>query len=189
MPNLATSLLHFAATGACTIEPDALSPHAVEWIIQTGLGPLCDQAISATVDLSGDLKKLLHASALGAHFKSADQKASLLEILGYCQDLDQPITLLKGMSISHQYYPEPQLRIMRDIDILVHGNDLATVENRLLSLGYHQKSALPPEYYRDHHHSMPFFHPQKGIWIEVHTQLFRHENPRAKIDAFSSESI
>jgi hypothetical protein len=40
MPNLPASLLHFAATGACTIEP-------------------------ATANLSGDLKNQLHASALG----------------------------------------------------------------------------------------------------------------------------
>jgi hypothetical protein len=186
MPNLPASLLHFAATGACTIEPATLSPDAVAWAIHTGLGPLCDLA---TANLSGDLKNQLHASALGAHFTSADQQTALLEILDHCQDLDRPITLLKGMSISHQYYPEPQLRIMRDIDILVHENDLATVENRLQSLGYRQKSTLPPEYYREHHHSMPFFHPQKGIWMEVHTQLFRHDNSRAKIAAFSSASI
>jgi len=127
MPNLPASLLHFAATGACTIEPATLSPDAVAWAIHTGLGPLCDLA---TANLSGDLKNQLHASALGAHFSSADQQTALLEILDHCQDMDRPITLLKGMSISHQYYPEPQLRIMRDIDILVHENDLATVENR-----------------------------------------------------------
>ncbi|HHJ17653.1 MAG TPA: hypothetical protein ENJ80_13235 [Gammaproteobacteria bacterium] len=186
MPNLPASLLHFAANGSCTIEPATLSPDAVAWAIHTGLGPLCDLA---TTRLTGELKDQLHASALGAHFTSADQQTALLEILAHCQDLGRPVTLLKGMSISHQYYPEPQLRVMRDIDILVDENDLTTIENRLQSLGYRQESPLPPEYYREHHHSMPFFHPQKGIWMEIHTQLFRHDNARARIAAFSSATI
>jgi hypothetical protein len=42
----------------------------------------------------------------------------------------------------------------------------------LQKLGYRQQPESPPEFYETHHHGMPFFHPRRGIWVEVHRQLF-----------------
>jgi hypothetical protein len=35
--------------------------------------------------------------------------------------------LLKGISISEQCYPEPHLRLMRDVDLLVAKESLSTI--------------------------------------------------------------
>ncbi len=60
---------------------------------------------------------------------------------------------------------------MRDIDFLVEEADLPGVEAVLGKLGYHQQSSRPAGSYATHHHSMPFYHPQRGVWVEVHRGL------------------
>jgi hypothetical protein len=61
---------------------------------------------------------------------------------------------------------------MRDIDFLVEEAALPLVESQLSKLGYRQQSDSSPEFYQTHHHSMPFFHEQRGVWVEVHRGLF-----------------
>jgi hypothetical protein len=97
---------------------------------------------------------------------------ALCEILDACAERVPPLLLLKGMSICDQYYPEPHLRLMRDMDFLVDAESIPIVESLLRQLGYRQQSHNPPEFYAIHHHRMPFFHPQRNIWVEVHQQLF-----------------
>ena len=61
---------------------------------------------------------------------------------------------------------------MGDIDLLVTEQEQDPFEGILRSKNYLQRSACPPSYYTDHHHSMPFWHPRYGVWIEVHTRLY-----------------
>jgi len=97
---------------------------------------------------------------------------AMCEILDACSGRVPPLLLLKGISLCDQYYPEPHLRLMRDIDFLVDEEAIAAVESLLRQLGYRQQSHEPPEFYATHHHRMPFYHPHRDIWVEVHQQLF-----------------
>jgi hypothetical protein len=46
------------------------------------------------------------------------------------------------------------------------------MEAVLSALGYQQQSHLPSTFYATHHHSMPFIHPTRRLWVEVHRGLF-----------------
>src|SRR5207253_6578076 len=94
-----------------------------------------------------------------------------------CPGTAPPLTLLKGVSVCEQYYPEPHLRPMVDIDVLVDPAALASVESLLLELGYRRRSQNPPEFYDAHHHTTPFRHPQTQAWVEVHRRLFPVASP------------
>ena len=54
------------------------------------------------------------------------------EIVEACEARGIRVTLLKGISISDQYYPDAHLRPMGDIDILAPPSAYATVESTIL---------------------------------------------------------
>ena len=121
---------------------------------------------------TSSLWPLLEGADLTARLINAEQLDAMEEIIRACGELVQPPTLLKGISIGEQYYPEPHLRPMKDIDFLVDQDALPIVESALLRIGYRQRSEMPPEFYEAHHHTTPFYHSQTQVWVEVHHGLF-----------------
>jgi hypothetical protein len=111
------------------------------------------------------------------------------EILRACEGQMQPPTLLKGISVCEQFYPERHLRPMKDIDFLVDQDAVPIVESVLLRMGYLQRSGNPPEYYEAHHHTTPFWHPQTRVWVEVHRGLFPVWSPVGSDKVFNIESV
>jgi hypothetical protein len=116
--------------------------------------------------------KRFHGAILTAKLVSQTLISAMTEIIDSCQSDVEKIVLLKGISICDQHYPFPYLRPMRDIDFLVLKKDVPKTEDILRQLGYIQKSKYPRNYYTEMHHSMPFYHPDTGVWVEVHTALF-----------------
>lgn len=146
----------------------------VHQAIDKGLGPLL---LYATKDNPESSTSIFHpfvkSADLTARVLIHDQLDGLQELLETLGELSRSVTLLKGISICTTHYPEPQLRLMGDIDLLVIDEHIRnTTENILRDLGYSQKSPYPDEFYRTLHHSMPFFHPRRNIWIEIHKRLF-----------------
>lgn len=92
-----------------------------------------------------------------------------------------PLTLLKGVGVAQQLYPRRHWRLMRDIDVLVDPDDQSVLEQILCDLGFCQVGSQPPEFYANHHHSMPFHHPGWRCWVEVHTALFRPDSRAGRI--------
>jgi hypothetical protein len=120
---------------------------------------------------------------------SAERAEAMCEILDVCHRHVSPITLLKGISIAEQYYPAPYLRPMSDLDFLVDEAAIPAVEALLYELGYRQQSSLPEAFYDTHHHRMPFLHPQRGIWVEVHQGLFPSHATISSAEVFSPAHI
>lgn len=146
----------------------------VHQAIDKGLGPLL---LYTTKDNPESPTSIFHpfvqSADLTARVLIHEQLDGLQELLETLGASSRCVTLLKGISICTSHYPEPQLRLMGDIDLLVideHSRNAA--ENTLRDLGYCQKSSYPAEFYRTLHHSMPFFHPRRNIWIEIHKGLF-----------------
>ena len=110
------------------------------------------------------------------------------EIADACRSSLPPLTLLKGISISEQCYPEPHLRLMRDIDLLVPKESLSTITSVLHGLGYRQLSDNVARYDK-HHHLEPFFHQEKQLWIEVHHGLFSPGRKASTARIFSRENL
>lgn len=184
------SLLKYAYHGSDIPVTDLDDANQIDWIVETGLGPLLHYAISKNpAPLSAEITQKLLSSALGSQFIADAQHEALEEIIKCSGNFTTPITLLKGMSISSEYYPVPYTRVMRDIDILVAPEDLKEAEASLFDLGYKQESKLPADFYSNHQHSMPFYDSRNDVWVEVHVKLFGDARPQAAISAFDSMNI
>ncbi len=183
-------LLQAASKGRDDLTLAAFDEAQIRWAIETGLGPLLFQTTKTDPEAAmSPLWPLLQSANLTAHMLTGEQLNAMGEIIDACEGQGHVLTLLKGISICVQHYSEPHLRLMRDVDFLVQDNAFPFVESILLKLGYRQQAKKPPEFYEKHHHSMPFFHPQRGLWVEVHRGLF---SPEGKIDTdevFSPEII
>lgn len=167
------SLLQAAAEDRDDLPLAAFQEPQVQWAVDTGLGPLLFRSTKAYPQAtSAPLWSLVRAADLTARMLTGERYDALCEILDVCAERVPPLLLLKGISICDQYYPEPHLRLMRDIDFLVDAEAIPAVEALLRQLGYRQQSHNPPEFYATHHHRMPFLHPHRNIWVEVHQQLF-----------------
>jgi putative nucleotidyltransferase-like protein len=183
-------LFQAAAHGRTDWSPTALEAAQVQWAIQTGLGPLLWYTTHTAPGASASpLWPLIEGTHLAARLVTAEQFAAMEEIVEACRGRVPPLTLLKGISIAEQYYPAPHLRLMRDIDVLVDEAGLSTVEATLTALGYRQESREPPAFYAAHHHSMPFFHPARRIWVEVHRGLFPPASDLVTQGLFSREAL
>lgn len=80
------------------------------------------------------------------------------------------IILLKGLFLSDNYYENPALRPMQDIDVLVKDEDLPGVIHIFETLGATRLVELQSEYINSLlQHIPPFIY--KDVMIEVHTKL------------------
>jgi hypothetical protein len=180
----------------CTVSKDNELPllclfndRQVRWIIEAGLGPFFWFASQKESEEDSQPRRDLKAADLTTRFINDVQLETLSEILVRCRNLLPPITLLKGSSTGTELYPQPHLRLMRDLDLLVDPKEQPKLESILLDMGFQQRSTNSREFYATHHHSMPFYHKGKDVWVEVHRGLFPPSNKLAKLPVFSARNI
>ncbi|HSE86706.1 MAG TPA: nucleotidyltransferase family protein [Candidatus Binatia bacterium] len=182
------ALLRTVAKGHAFPSLSLLKDREVSWIIEAGLGPLFwfeSQKDAKTKSHSRDFK----AADLTTRLINQIQLETLSEILLRCKGLLPPITLLKGSSTGSELYPEPHLRVMRDLDLLVEPRDQPKLESILVEIGFQQRSTNNAEFYATHHHSMPFYHGGKDVWVEVHRGLWPDNSQLAKLVIFNPQNI
>jgi len=126
---------------------------------------------------------------LEARVIADEQRRAVEEIIQVCEGRTPPLTLLKGVSICVQHYPERHLRPMRDIDILVDQAAVPIVEAQLRRLGYYQPSTYPPEWLEGSHHIAPLRHPETGIWVEIHRKLFSSDSEVSSEWVFGPQNL
>jgi Uncharacterised nucleotidyltransferase len=188
-PNLLT-LLRTVSKDHAFPPLSLIKDRQLRWIIEAGLGPLL--WFASRKDLrTGELPSCrdVKAADLTARLINQIQLDTLSEILVRCEGLLPPITLLKGSSTGSELYPQPHLRVMRDLDLLVDFKEQPKLESILLKMGFRQQSTNSHEFYAMHHHSMPFYHKGRGVWVEVHRGLFPASNKLAKLPVFSPRNI
>ncbi len=82
--------------------------------------------------------------------------------------------MLKGPVLAETLYGDISLRTSKDLDILVNVDDVEKAEQMLSAHGYESKSNFPRILgdwkWKIHHVS--YFHPQKGILVELHWRLY-----------------
>ena len=141
----------------------------IQWVSDSGLAPLLYRASREGIDqVPAARREMLLSADLTAIAWHGNLVDATREIVEACRGIH--VTLLKGISISDQYYPDAHLRPMGDIDILAPASAYATIESTILQLGYRPK---PDHQHREgEHHGAPLFHPGRGVWIEVHNALF-----------------
>src|SRR5262245_46293369 len=168
----------------------AFRPEHVRWAVTAGLGPWRHRCTSRDPDAAtSPLWSLVLSADLTARILMAEQLDALEEIVETCARDIQPLTLLKGISLCQQVYPEPHLRMMGDLDILVEDDALSAVQSRLVALGYRPESSNSPEFYAGHHHAMPLYHPRRRVWVEIHRGLFPPSSPVGGDRVFSAATL
>jgi Uncharacterised nucleotidyltransferase len=184
------ALLQAASQGRNGLTLSAFHENQIRWALRTGLGPLLLYTTTSDAAVAhSPLWPLLHGATLTAQFLSDERFDAMCDILDTCEGRVPSVTLLKGISIAEQYYPTPYLRPMTDLDFLVEETVIPFVESLLYKLGYRQQSHRPREFYNTHHHRMPFLHPQRGIWVEVHRGLFPSSTKLATTRVFSHKHL
>jgi hypothetical protein len=190
------ALLKHAATEQPSSSGDRFGPLPVQelddrqfqYVIDAGMAPLLYRAIRDQIDqVPAARRDALLSAELTAQVRHGNLIDTANEVIDTCRHLQVPITLLKGISISDQHYPAGHLRPMGDIDVLIPAQAYESVESALLRRGYSQKS--DDHRGQDPHHGVPLFHPQRHVWIELHTALFRKSASLRRNRVFSSSQI
>ena len=176
------SLLEALSTGRRDLSLRDFNDVQIDWAIQSGLGPVCFRAVKDNPEsLTSSRWPSLKAADLTARMIAAEHLEAMQDIIDASRGHVPHLTLLKGISICEEHYPEVHLRPMRDIDFLVPEESLASMQTLLEQLGYEPKSTGPHALYDTHHHLVPFFNRERHVWVEVHRRLFSVKN-RARHD-------
>lgn len=94
--------------------------------------------------------------------------SGLSEVLAKINEREIPVIVLKGLVV-REFYPQPDQRSMSDADILVHKDDVETVKQILIDMGY--------VFLEDHKasHHIALVHHKYPV-VEVHWHLFKRED-------------
>jgi hypothetical protein len=159
-------------SGRTDFELASLDPARLGWALKMGLGPIlartCRDDAAAHRSPQWDT---IRAADLAARVVMEEQRDATSELIEACAQRVGPLTLLKGIWLSEALYPEPHLRPMRDVDVMVEPEQVHEVEQILLELGYEPQPEGSADQYRTHHHAVPCCHPATGVWVEVHRRL------------------
>jgi len=137
-----------------------------------GLGPLLYLHLK-TVDVAYPAHTRRELQGLYLRHRHANQVRTrvMVEILTAFQTANIQVLVLKGMALAHLVYPEPGLRPMRDIDLLVKESQMVRAQQVLADLGFHVP--VPDDTVRDKH-LPPVTRQNDGltITVELHHNLF-----------------
>lgn len=81
------------------------------------------------------------------------------------------LLFLKGPVMAADLYGDISLRTSKDLDILIQITDLKRADEILVILGYEKEEEIPFAKWKWMNHHVTYFHPQKGIEIEVHWRI------------------
>jgi len=108
-----------------------------------------------------------------AYLRSAARNMRLYHelgrLLGILRHDEIPVVLLKGVHLAQFVYQNIALRPMGDVDLLVRGNDLARIDQRMIEAGY-----LPTESNREvseNNFEFIYKHSKSGLSVEVHWRI------------------
>jgi Uncharacterised nucleotidyltransferase len=96
--------------------------------------------------------------------------STLARVAGLLNAIDIEPVLLKGAALLVEgIYPQPSMRILGDIDILIPKDRSAEVSDALKAVGFDTKwSAVSPP---THHHLPMLLDPETGTGVELHTDV------------------
>lgn len=102
------------------------------------------------------------------------KRAELVRIARDLGEANIPMAALKGAWLAWEVYPEPGMRPLRDLDILVPPDRALEARTRLLALGYEQceEIALPLEEWTARFKHLPALASPEGHVVEIHTRLW-----------------
>jgi hypothetical protein len=138
-----------------------------------GMAPLLYTHLNgAGVELSLSVKRKLQGFYLQHHHANRVRARVLHDIVSAYDAAGIPALVLKGAALAHMVYPEPGLRPMNDMDILVPESDARRAQQVLADLGF--RAPLPSGSVFLHRHLTEAILHTEGIpvMVEIHLKLF-----------------
>jgi hypothetical protein len=185
-------VLQACTTGARDFDLETLGPALVQHALTCGLGPLLAHVGGQRpkAPTSASHADAVRAADLTARVLTAAKYDVVRDVLAGAAALDGcRVALLKGIATACRYYPAPHLRTSGDIDLLVTPGGQPALESLLRELGFRQRSAQAPATFVGRHHSMPFWHPDRDVWIDVHTRVHPPEYPLGRDPRFDPAAL
>ncbi len=110
-----------------------------------GVGPLLYQWLQRHPECAADadVRKALHEVYWHGHFRNRLFLAELDQLATAATNRGLALMPLKGALLAPQYYEQPALRPLSDIDLLVHPKDLAPFAALLREQGYAETGSSP----------------------------------------------
>lgn len=127
-------------------------------------------------DLLTDLKTAYFQTARRNMFMSAE----LIRIMEVFKTSNIQALAFKGPTLSQMAYEDITFRQYSDLDILIKHKDRGKISEILKSQGYEQVltlTSIQEKKWYKHAKDMSFFHPKKGIHIELHWLLLDNDYP------------
>jgi Uncharacterised nucleotidyltransferase len=159
----------------------------IRQVIEAGLAPLLYRAShECFIEVPAAWRDTLRSADLTAQVRHGNVIDTANEIIDICADMKVPVTLLKGISISDQYYPAAHQRPTGDIDVLVSEASREAVEVALAARGYRHSEHEMDE---GSAHGVPLFHDARHVWVDVHNALFPKGSTLRSNKLFSAAQI
>ncbi|MDJ0979219.1 MAG: nucleotidyltransferase family protein [Erythrobacter sp.] len=173
------TLLALCAGGPDAVEPDdlrALAASGWDWIAarsqQYRLLPLLHAAFAQRP--GWPVPEPLREACCAAHrrwvFRSLVMQQALIEVGAALDEHRIPYAALKGASLSLQFYAEPALRPMRDLDIMVAPDDAERAYALLKQTGY-AKVPGKGEHGLERKHHLPLIVNANRVYLELHHRI------------------
>jgi hypothetical protein len=123
-------------------------------------------------DIPVDVRRSLNRSYYNTAAHNAMLYQELVRILNSLAEDEISTVVLKGAAFAATLYPDPALRPMRDLDLLVPREDLPTALERMESLGFVGTQELAPRHNHSlRHHASFYKNENRQIAVEIHWTL------------------
>lgn len=143
-----------------------------------------DQAgIALPPDDAAELKR--HAISIAAN--ALKVKGVLLRVLDSLGQHGVTPVLLKGYGLASRFYPDPLLRPMTDVDLLISPGEMAAATGALGQAGLSTQDAGLERYSRAHAHHLTFFGAAVGV--ELHFAAIKDLGSSIEADALLDRAL
>lgn len=154
-----------------------------------GLGPLAYTHLkAAAAPMPRATKQALQGLYLRHRHANQVRAQVLAEVLAACRQANIDVLLLKGVALAHLVYPQPELRPMRDMDLLVSQAQARPAQALLAQLGF---DAPPPGDNLPAKHLVVAQRQTEGLTvsIEIHHNLYSDGHPATELAALRPAAV
>ncbi len=141
----------------------------------------------AGIELPSDLAAGLKRHALSIAATGLKVKALLFHALDALRERGITPVLLKGYGLATRMYPDPLLRPMSDVDLLVSPRELAAARAALLAMGLDNRGDEFERFSRAHAHHISFF--GLGGLVELHFSAIKDLGSSIEADALLDRAV
>ena len=142
-----------------------------------GMAPLVNYHLrKSDVSVPQEILRGLSALALRHRLINQVRTDTLIELGASFRQGENPFLVLKGIALAHMLYPDPALRPMKDMDLLVKVEDCERATQFLLDNGFKQ---IIDKFFHPSALHLPTFSKEINgfkISIEVHHRLLPEKN-------------